>query len=68
MHRAYWRFVARPWNLATFAGAMAGLVLVAPYTGDLTWDYVDAVFMSVLTFASAPWLVGTCGCATVTIR
>lgn len=57
-HRAYWTFVFAPWKLATFCVAAAGLTLVAPYTGDPTWDYVDALFMSVLTYASAPWAVG----------
>lgn len=32
---------------------------MAPYTGDPTWDYVDAAFMSILTFLTAPWAVGT---------
>lgn len=35
------------------------MVVVAPYTGDPTWDYVDAGFMSLFTFLSAPWAVGT---------
>lgn len=37
---------------------MPGIVVIAPYTGDPTWDYVDASFMSVLTFITAPWSVG----------
>lgn len=57
-HRAYWAFVFTPWKLATFCVAAAGLTLIAPYTGDPTWDYADALFMSVLTYASAPWAVG----------
>ena len=56
---AYWRFLRAPWKLATFAVAAAGLILIAPYTGDPTWDYADACFMAVLTFATAPWSVGT---------
>lgn len=58
-HQNYWRFLAQPWKLATFAIATAGITLVAPYTGDPTWDYFDAFFMAVLTFATAPWVVGT---------
>jgi hypothetical protein len=54
----YWRFLAQPWKLVTFAAAMAGLMFVAPYTGDPTWDYFDAAFMSVLAFCTAPWAVG----------
>lgn len=58
-HADYWRFLAQPWKLTTFVTASAGITLIAPYTGDPTWDYVDALFMAVLTFASAPWTVGT---------
>lgn len=54
----YWRFLAAPWKLATFAVAAAGIILIAPYTGDPTWDYVDAAFMSVMTFTTAPWVAG----------
>ena len=57
--RAYWRYLLQPWKLATFAVAAAGITLIAPWTGDPTWDYFDALMMSVLTFASAPWAVGT---------
>jgi len=54
----YRRFLAVPWRLATFALAAVALVLVAPYTGDPTWDYYDASFMAVLTFVTAPWTLG----------
>ncbi|MDX1434523.1 MAG: hypothetical protein R3286_18925 [Gammaproteobacteria bacterium] len=57
--RAYWRFLSKPWRVATFVVAATCLVVVAPYTGDIMWDYVDATFMSVLTFATAPWATGT---------
>jgi hypothetical protein len=56
--RAYWQFLLRPWKIATFSIAASGLILIAPYTNDITWDYVDATFMSVLTFVTAPWSVG----------
>lgn len=49
---AYWRFLARPWRLTTFFVAAGSLIVVAPYTGDPTWDYVDATFMSVLACAT----------------
>jgi len=55
----YRRFLFVPWKLTTFAIAAIGLILIAPYTGDETWDYVDATFMSVLTFLTAPWVAGT---------
>jgi len=57
--RDYWRQVAVPWRLATFVVAMAEIILIAPYTGDPTWDYFDAALMSILTFATAQWSVGT---------
>jgi hypothetical protein len=56
---AYWRFLLVPWKLVTSVLAAAGITLIAPYTSDPTWDYVDAAFMSVLAFATAPWVLGT---------
>lgn len=55
----YRRFISAPWKVATFIIAMTGLTLMAPYTGDPTWDYVDSVFMSAFTYLGAPWVVGT---------
>lgn len=55
----YWRFLLQDWKIASFLLAAVGLIVIAPYTGDPTWDYVDASFMSILTFATAPWAVGT---------
>ena len=54
----YWRFLFQDWKVVSFIIATIGLTVVAPYTGDPTWDYTDAVFMSILTFATAPWAVG----------
>lgn len=56
---AYRRYLLAPWKLASFAIAATGITVIAPYTGDPTWDYFDALMMSVLTFATAPWAVGT---------
>lgn len=55
---AYWRYLLQPWKVVTFLIAAAGLTLMAPYTGDPTWDYIDAPMMALLTFATAPWAVG----------
>lgn len=55
---SYWRFICKPWKLITFFCAATGMTVIAPYTGDPTWDYFDALFMAVLTFLSAPWAVG----------
>ncbi|MCB9544914.1 MAG: hypothetical protein H6706_03380 [Myxococcales bacterium] len=56
--RAYWRWLLRPWRLATFAPALVGIILIAPYTGDPYWDAVDASVMATATFLTAPWAVG----------
>jgi len=55
----YWRFLVVPWRLAFFVAAWAGIVLLAPFTGDPTWDAVDASFMAILAWATAPAVVGT---------
>ncbi|MBI5696801.1 MAG: hypothetical protein HZC51_13895 [Nitrospirae bacterium] len=57
--REYRLSLAVPWKLATFAVAGGLVIFIAPYSGDRTWDYFDGTFMSVLTFATAPWSVGT---------
>lgn len=54
---AYVRLLLRPWKVALFAVALAVFVVGAPYSGDPTWDWIDAAFMSVLAFATAPWSV-----------
>jgi len=54
----YWFFLFIRWKIITFIIAAAGFTVIAPYTGDPTWDYADSTFMSVLTFFTAPWSVG----------
>jgi len=54
----YRRFLLVRWRLVTFAIAAVALVVVAPYTGDPTWDYYDASFMALLTYLTGPWVVG----------
>jgi len=56
--RAYLIGMTRPWKLATFALAFAGIVLVAPRSGDPTWDHWDAAFMAILVYTTAPWTLG----------
>ena len=56
--RGYWHFLGEPWKLATFVAGAVLITLVAPYTGDPTWDYVDGFFMSVFCFTTSPWVVG----------
>ena len=55
---SYRTFLLVPWRITTFVLAFFGIVLLAPYTGDPTWDYFDASFMAVLTYLTAPWCVG----------
>ena len=55
----YRRFLQSRWKLVTFSIAASAMTIMAPYTGDPTWDYADAAFMSILTFLTAPWAVGT---------
>jgi len=57
--RGYRHFLGEPWKLATFVAGAALITLVAPYTGDPTWDRVDGFFMSVFCFTTAPWVVAT---------
>ena len=56
--RAYWHFLTEPWKLATFLISGATVTLIAPYTGDPTWDRIDGFFMSVFCSATAPGVVG----------
>lgn len=56
---AYWRFLLQRWKVVTFLISGTGLTVIAPYTGDPTWDYFDGAVMSILTFVTAPWALGT---------
>ena len=59
LRRDYWRWLLRPWKLFTFAIAATGMVVIAPWSGDPTWDHVNGGVQSVLTYLTAPWSVGT---------
>jgi hypothetical protein len=56
--QGYARFLFKSWKIVTFVIGATGLTLIAPYTGDPTWDYIDAMFMSLLTYLTAPWAIG----------
>lgn len=56
--RRYWHFLTEPWKLLAFIMGAALITLVAPYTGDPTWDHVDGAFMSLFCYTTAPWVVG----------
>ena len=55
----YYSYLFHPWKLITFFIALSAFVVLAPYTGDPTWDYIDASFMSILTYLTAPWSIAT---------
>lgn len=57
-NKHYWLLLFQPWKIITFLIATTGLTLIAPYTGDSTWDYYDALFMALLTYITAPWVIG----------
>jgi hypothetical protein len=50
--------LTQPWKLTTGLIATLGLIGIAPYTGDPTWDTGSALIMSLLTYLTAPWSVG----------
>ena len=56
--QGYFRFLFKSWKIVTFVISATGLTFIAPYTGDPTWDYIDAMFMSLLTYCTAPWAIG----------
>ena len=56
---AYRELILQNWKIGFFVLGLVGIVVMAPYTGDPTWDYVDASFMAVLAYTTAPWSVGT---------
>jgi len=55
----YRDFLKIKWKLTTFIIATSAFVILTPYAGIPTWDYFNAAFMSILTFISAPWSIGT---------
>lgn len=54
----YWFGLFQKWKVATFVFGFFGIVLAAPYTGDPTWDYVDAAFMAAFAYTTAPSATG----------
>lgn len=57
--RLYARFLCVPWKLAVFAPALLFVTFAGRLTNDETWDVICGGGMSVLTFLTAPWAVGT---------
>lgn len=56
--RGYAGFIFQPWKIVTFLISYAALMLAAPHSGDITWDYMNTTFISILTFTGSPWVTG----------
>ena len=47
------------WKLFTFFVAGSTITFMGPYTIYAIWDSIEGAFMSILTFLTAPWAVGS---------
>lgn len=56
--REYWRFLAVPWKLWLFVPSFLFVTFAGRFTNDETWDVVTGSGMAILTFLTAPWVVG----------
>ncbi len=52
-------FLFVPWKLALFAPAIVFVTFAGRFTNDETWDVVSGGGMSLLTFLTAGWSIGT---------
>ncbi len=52
-------FLRVPWKLALFVPAILFVTLAGHFTDDETWDPISGGGMSILTFLTAWWSVGT---------
>jgi hypothetical protein len=56
--REYVRFLSVPWKLGLFVPALFFVTFAGRFTNDETWDVVTGSGMAILTFLTAPWVVG----------
>ena len=56
---AYGHFLLTRWRLVTAAIGIAAMVVAGPFSNDPFWDPWNGLFMSVLTYLTAPWAIGT---------
>src|SRR3984885_656125 len=56
--REYWRFLCVPWEVCLFVPAFFFVTFAGRLTDDETWDWVTGSGMAILTFLTAPWVVG----------
>jgi hypothetical protein len=55
----YLSFLFVKWKLLIFLPACLFVTFTGPFTDDETWDMISGGGMSVLTFLTAPWAIGT---------
>jgi hypothetical protein len=58
-NRPYLSLIMQPWKVALFIPAFAFVTFAGQFSFDDTWDVVSGAGMSLLTFSTAPWAVGT---------
>lgn len=56
--REYLSFLCVSWKLWLFVPAFLFVTFAGRYTNDETWDWVTGSGMAILTFLTAPWVVG----------
>jgi hypothetical protein len=56
--REYLSFLCVPWKWCLFVPAFLFVTFAGRYTNDETWDVVTGSGMAILTFLTAPWVVG----------
>jgi len=52
-------FLCVPWKVALFVPAIVFVTFAGKFTDDETWDVISGGGMSVFTFATSWWVVGT---------
>lgn len=57
--RLEWALITVPWKLALFLPAILFVTFAGRFTNDETWDVVTGAGMSLLTFLTSAWAVGT---------
>lgn len=57
--RRYLRFLLIWWKVSVFVPAFVFVTFAGSYTDDETWDVISGGGMSVLTFLTASWSLGT---------
>lgn len=58
LDREYASFLKTPWRLASATLGTLCFVALSRYASDPYWDAVVGIFMPVVTYLTAPWVVG----------